>query len=54
MISSVYRTYSTYSERANSVAPDQTPHHAASDQGLHCLPLVQQFYTYSQVVKQAC
>ena len=26
----------------NSVDPDQTPQNAASDQGLHCLPLVQQ------------
>ena len=24
---------------ANSVAPDQTPQNAASDQGLHCLPM---------------
>ena len=24
---------------ANSVDPDQTPHNAASDQGLHCLPI---------------
>ena len=29
--------------RANSVDPDQMPQSAASDQGLHCLPLVQQF-----------
>ena len=28
--------------RANSVDPDQTPQNAASDQGLHCLPLLQQ------------
>ena len=33
---------------ANSVDPDQN---AASDQGLHCLPLIQQFYTHSQAVK---
>ena len=25
---------------SNSVEPDQTPHYAASDQGLHCLPLI--------------
>ena len=28
---------------ANSVDPDQTPQNAASDQGLHCLPPIQQF-----------
>ena len=28
---------------ANSVDPDQTPQNAASDQGLHCLTLIQQF-----------
>ena len=27
----------------NSVDPDQTPRNAASDQGLHCLSLIQQF-----------
>ena len=26
-----------------SVAPDQMPHSVASDQGLHCLQLIQQF-----------
>ena len=25
---------------ANSVDPDQTPQNAASDQGLHCLPII--------------
>ena len=37
----LYRIYSKYSDRqsgANSVDPDQTPHNAASDLGLHCLP----------------
>ena len=37
----------THSERqtwVNSVDPYQTPQNAASDQGLHSLPLVQQFY----------
>ena len=24
---------------ANTVDPDQTPHHVASDLGLHCLPM---------------
>ena len=49
-----YCTYSTYSDRqawANSVDPDQTPQNAASDQGLHCLSLTQQFYKHSQVIK---
>ena len=35
-----------YSDRqtlANSVDPDQTPQNATSDQGLHFLPLIQQF-----------
>ena len=27
---------------ANSVDPDQTQQNAVSDQGLHCLPLIQQ------------
>ena len=27
---------------ANSVGPDQTPQNAASDQGLHCLPVFTQ------------
>ena len=30
---------------ANSVDPDQMLQNAASDQGLLCLPLIQQFYT---------
>ena len=30
-------------DRANSVDPDQTPQNAASDHGLLCLPLIQQF-----------
>ena len=32
--------YSDRQTKASSVDPDQTPRHAASDQGLHCLPLV--------------
>ena len=28
---------------ANSAEPDQTPRHAASDQGLHCLHDVEKF-----------
>ena len=31
---------------ANSVDPVQTPQNAASDQGIHCLPLIQQFNTH--------
>ena len=31
----------------NSTDPDQTPQNAASDPGLQCLPLIQQFYTHS-------
>ena len=49
-----YRTYSTYSDKqawANSVDPNQTPQNAASYQGLHCLPLTQQFHTHEQVSK---
>ena len=42
--------YSDKQARANSVDPDQTPQNAASNQGLHCLPLIQQFYTHSQVL----
>ena len=50
-------SYTTYSDRqawANSIDPDQTPQNAASDQGLHCLPLTQQFYKHSQVIKRTC
>ena len=38
----------------NSVDPDQTLQNAASDYGLHCFPLIQQFYTHSQAVKLTC
>ena len=31
---------------ANSVNPDQTLHNAASDQGLPCLPLIQQYFRH--------
>ena len=31
---------------ANSVDPDQMPQNAASDQGLHCLPYIQQYYSH--------
>ena len=46
-----YFTYSDRQASANCVDPDQTPKYAASDQGLHCLPITQQIYTHSQVVK---
>ena len=39
-----YRFYPKFSYRqawANSVEPDQTPQNAASDQGLHNLPVIQ-------------
>ena len=41
-----YRIYHMYSDRqalANKVDPDETPLKAASHQGLHCLPPIQQF-----------
>ena len=39
----LYRIYAKFTDRlawANSVYPDQTPQNAASDQGLHYLPVV--------------
>ena len=47
--------YLSYSERqvwANIVDRDQMPQYAASDQGLHCLPLIQQFYTHSFMINE--
>ena len=41
-----YRNNPEYWDRQdwlNRVDPDQMPQNAASDQGLHCLPLIQQF-----------
>ena len=32
-------------ELANSADPDQMPQNVASDQGLHCLQIVQQFFS---------
>ena len=32
--------------QANSVDPDQTLQNAASDQGLHCLPLIQHYFKH--------
>ena len=31
---------------ANSVDPDQMLQNAASDQGLHCLPLIQRYFKH--------
>ena len=31
---------------ANNVDPDQMPHSAASDQALHCLPLIQHYFRH--------
>ena len=48
-ISSNYSTYSKYLvilACVNNVDTDQTPRSAASDLSLHCLPLIQQFYTF--------
>ena len=45
----LYRNKPKYWDRqayANSVDPDQTPLNAASDQGLHCLLLVQQYFKH--------
>ena len=39
---------------SNIVDPDQMLQYAASDQGLHCLLLTQQFYTHSEVIKWIC
>ena len=36
---------------ANSVDPDQTPHSAASDLGLHCLPITLLWVSRLQWVK---
>ena len=40
LVSIYYRRFAEFSEsNANSVDPDQTPRFAASDLGLHCLPV---------------
>ena len=36
---------------ANSLDPDQTPQNAASDLGLNCLTLIQQFQVHQNVIK---
>ena len=45
-VSSSYCNYPKYLDRhawANNVDPDHMPQNMASDQRLHCLPLIQQF-----------
>ena len=45
-IEKTYHIYCMYSDRqawANIVGPDEMLQKAASHQGLHCLPLIQQF-----------
>ena len=36
---------------ANSVDPDQMPHSVASDQGQHCLPLIQKYFRHIDRLK---
>ena len=46
----MYCIYSMCSDRQaweNSKDPNETPQSAASHQGLHCLPLIQQFFDTS-------
>ena len=46
MVKSFYHNIPKYGDRqasSNSVDPDQMPQNVASDQGLHCLPLIQHF-----------
>ena len=50
-----YRNYSKFWDRQawpNSVDPDQTPQNAASDQGLHCLPLIQHLVVFFTPILQ--
>ena len=45
----VYRNNPKFRDRQaweNSAEPDQTPLNVASDQGLHCLPLMQQYLRF--------
>ena len=39
----IYRMYMDRQAWAKSVDPDETPQNATSYQGLHCLPITQQF-----------
>ena len=52
-----YHIYPKYWDRQslrNSVAQDQMLHSAASDLGLHCLPLIQQYFDTPEVVNWTC
>ena len=52
-----YHIYQLYSDRqtwANSVDPDEMLQNAASHQGLHCLPLIQQFLDTTSGSKCTC
>ena len=44
---SIYSKYLDRQTLANSVDSDQMTQNVASDQGLHCLPLIQQFLALS-------
>ena len=46
----IYRMYSDRQAWANNADPDEMLQNAASHQGLHCLPLIQQFKTLHWVV----
>ena len=46
--------YSDSQSWANNEDSDETPKNAASHQGLHCLPLIQQFKTQHIVVNCTC
>ena len=47
----IHPKYIDRQDFAISVDPDQMPLNVASDQALHCLPHIQQFFRYQQVVK---
>ena len=50
----IYISYPKYWDRqvwVNSADPDQMPQNVASDQGLHCLSLIQQFLDKSEASK---
>ena len=52
-----YHIYPKYWDRQslrNSVDPDQMLHSAASDLGLHCLPLIQQYFDIPEEVNWTC
>ena len=45
-----YHIYPKYLDKqawTNSVDPDQRLQNAASDQGLHCLPFIKEYFRYS-------